>query len=457
MKIFKTKIEKVKEYLIEIGAKDSKHVRGTLYAHLCRVSDILIRWDCDEDTVLAGLCHSVYNTEYFKGNLVNINSNKIREIIGDKADDIVREWRVMDRENINMQSKDVIAMSHILLANEIDHLSIDFISGAMHSAYRRYRYIHKLLNNKAKRELYKIINAHDLDDLSLPAPQVETSILFTGHSGVTIKNDKLCVAIDPWLFPSTKNKPIIDGLHPSQCTIDYMIPESRNSVIDISPDIVLLSHYHTHHSPITEIIEFAKIKPIQIFCPTMNDNELLQVKNKMGDYIYSRITFRFLDKDESIISKGLEIRAFLHQAERGTTHFIYYLRLGDKSLLHVVDANVNYGTASSEFSNWWSRLYVLEVDYLFVGAAGHISRAMINGERYLREHTSLTPIQAAKLAVRLGVRYTGIIGIYNHSVWDDRAEMGLSSGEAESQFYWALSWLAPAIKVLYLRPGDRFK
>ena len=236
-----------------------------------------------------------------------------------------------------------------------------------------------------------------------------------------------------------------------------MIPESRNSVIDISPDIVLLSHYHTHHSPITEIIEFAKIKPIQIFCPTMNDNELLQVKNKMGDYIYSRITFRFLDKDESIISKGLEIRAFLHQAERGTTHFIYYLRLGDKSLLHVVDANVNYGTASSEFSNWWSRLYVLEVDYLFVGAAGHISRAMINGERYLREHTSLTPIQAAKLAVRLGVRYTGIIGIYNHSVWDDRAEMGLSSGEAESQFYWALSWLAPAIKVLYLRPGDRFK
>ena len=457
MKIFKSKLEKVKEYLGEIGAKDMRHVNGSLYDHLCRVSNMLELWDCEEDIVLAGLCHSVYNTEYFKGNLIDINSNDIRDMIGEKADDIVREWRVMDRENINIQAKDVAALSHILLANDIDHLSTYYISGAMHSGYKRYRHVHKLLNNKARIELYKIINAHDLDELSLPTLQVETSILFTGHSGVSIMNDKLCIAIDPWLYASTRAKPIIEGLEPNQYTVDYMLPESRNSARDISPDIILLSHFHTHHAPLTEIIDFAKIKPIKVFCPTMDNGKLSQIKNKVGDYIYNRITFKFMDKDEIIKDKDVEIRSFAHHTEINMTHFMYYVKLGDKSLFHSVDSNANEDSNRTDFSKSWDKIIELNVDYLFIGAAAHNTRGCIDGVRVIREHASVTPVQAAKLASNMGVRYAGVIGMHNQSVWDQRAEYGLSTIEAESQFYWALSWLAPAIKVLLLRPGDRFK
>ena len=473
MNFFKSKIEKIKEYLIEIGARDLQHANGSLYDHLYRVSKMLESWDCEEDVVLAGLCHSVYNTEYFKGNLVDINSNKIREIIGDKADDMVRKWRVMDRENIKPNTEISVNLAHVLLANDIDHLSTYYISGAMHSTYRRYRYIHNLLNNKAKIELYKIINADDFDLMVKKDNEISdknilenveagrSEIIFTGHSGVAIKNDKLCIAIDPWLYASTRTKPVIEGLEPSQYTVDYMLPESRNSAKDISPDIVLLSHFHTHHAPLTEIIDFAKIKPIKIFCPTMDENKLSQIRKKVGDYIYNRITFKFMNKDENIneIINGqkVEIKSFMHQAEINIIHFMYYIKLGDKSLFHTVDSNVNEDINRTDFSESWDRMKGLDIDYLFIGAAGHTIRSSNNGVRRLIEHASITPVQAAKLASNMGVCYAGVIGMHNQSVWDQRAEYGLSTAEAESQFYWALSWLAPAIKVLHLRPGDRFK
>lgn len=458
MQIFKTKIEKTKDMLKQSTARQVRHVHGSLYDHLCRVSDILITWGCDEDTVLAGLCHSVYSTEYFKTEMIDINSDKVKNIIGEKADKIVREFKIMNRWSMSETSSPLI---HIALANDLDHVDQRslYVKGDFIHEFNKYANVYKSLKDKAKAELFKIISEAELNNLSRSVTTTTTDILFTGHAGVCIRNDKLSIAIDPWLYASTRAIPMIEGLHPDQHTVDYMLPESRNVPSDIAPDIVCISHFHTHHSPLKEIIEFLKIKPIKIICPTMNDEALSQIKKKIGDYMYSRITFKFLDKDiiinEKVNGEEIEIRTFIHHAESGSQpHFMYYIKLGDKSLFHTVDSTANKSASQIDFDPQWDRLKGFDIDYLFVGGVGHAIRFVLNGVRHIRDCASLTPVQAAYLAVRLGARHAGLIGMYNHSVWDDRAEMGLATGEAEMRFHWALSWLAPGIKVLYLRPGD---
>ncbi len=457
MQIFKTKIEKVKDLLEKSGAKNIKHAHGSLYDHLCRVSDMLVYWDCEEDTALAGLCHSVYNTTYFKGDLIDLKSDKVKNIIGEIADNLVRDFATLNRLEMSDVSPHLI---HIALANDLDHVDHRslYIKGEFIHEFSKYANCYKSLNYKAKVELFKIISKVELNTLSRQAVSTETEILFTGHAGVCIKNYKLSVAIDPWLYASTRAQPIVEGLQPSQYTVDYMLPESRNVPSDIAPDIVCLSHFHTHHSPLKELVEFVKIKPIKIICPTLREDELLQIKKKIGDYMYGRITFKFLDRDtvlnEKVNGEELEIKAFIHRSE-SMSHFMYYIKLGDKSLLHVVDSNASKSRDKISFDSEWDRLDGLDIDYLFVGGVGHALRQVINGVRHIRDAATLTPVQAADLAVRLSVKHAGLVGMYNHSVWDDRAEMGLATGEAEMRFHWALSWMAPAIKVLYLRPGDK--
>ena len=84
-------MEKVQDLLIASGAKDIKHVKfGSLYDHLLRVSTILKSWELDDNIQMAGMLHSVYNTEYFKGNLLSIDKEKVlQDIVGGEVNDII--------------------------------------------------------------------------------------------------------------------------------------------------------------------------------------------------------------------------------------------------------------------------------------------------------------------------------------------------------------------------------
>ena len=102
MNIFKNKIEKTLDFVESLGSKNIKHAKGlSLFEHLKRVKDILEKWELDETTLLAGLCHSLYSTEYFKYNLLNTNDrDNLKKEIGEDAERIVYYFSILNRENV---------------------------------------------------------------------------------------------------------------------------------------------------------------------------------------------------------------------------------------------------------------------------------------------------------------------------------------------------------------------
>jgi hypothetical protein len=285
------------------------------------------------------------------------------------------------------------------------------------------------------------------------APKKE-SVVFTGHSGFFVRNDTTCIAFDPWLFDSQREAPLIQGFDPTQFTIDYMIPSSRHNPKDIAPDVICLSHFHTHHAPLKEIIEFLKIKPLQIVCPTLDEIKLHTLKIRLGEYMYNRITFHFISGKGEVIFPGIKILFFQQNKNTTMPHFIYYVTVGKTKVMHVVDAGADQNGDSKKLSSFWNVMHDLSPDFLFVGIADHSVRMIKNGVRVILENTSLSSVQAANLAVLTGAKCVVPIGIYNHSVWDDRYEMGQSVSDAENRLVWALGFLAPSIQVKKALPGD---
>ncbi|MDI9355333.1 MAG: hypothetical protein QM532_04190 [Cyanobium sp. MAG06] len=58
----------------------------------------------------------------------------------------------------------------------------------------------------------------------------------------------------------------------------------------------------------------------------------------------------------------------------------------------------------------------LSPDYLFIGVADHDSKIINNGIRDIEENSTLSSVQAAKLAVIMNSKNVIPSGIYNHSV-----------------------------------------
>lgn len=467
MNLFTSKIEKAKIDIEQLGTKDIKHTRGsTLYHHLVRVQEILLSWGVEEAVQVAALYHSVYSTEYFTKVTLTTNARSdMQSKLGNAAEHIVYLFSILDRDTVifdeknnvitfkNYITKELVtcdystgvALVHIMLANDIDHISIVGI-GSQISIFNKYRNLHALLTAQAKHELDKIIP----QDLNLK--DSATFIRFIAHSGVQIADKTISVVVDPWLYDSKRDSPIIEGLDPTQRTIDYLIPEPKNTAQELAPDIICLSHFHTHHSPLKEIIEFAKIKDITVICPPLDKNKLHLLQAKIGDYIFGKITFKFVENDQEITIKNVTIQAMVHKVDM--VHLLFTIKLNTKSITHIVDASAGNDFSSLSFSQHWDKLYGTRPDFLFIGAAGHLLKKIEHGERMIEEASTLTPIQAAQLASKIMPREVGIIGIYNHSVWDDRYEMAFGTQEAESQFYWGLSYLAPSIKIRKLLPGD---
>lgn len=462
MDIFKSKIDRAKDDLTVLGTKQTRHTRGqSLYHHLVRVQEILASWDCSLEVQLAGLYHSLYTTEYFSKHILNPEERDVlQNKIGNLAENIVHLFSKIQRESLSYSTEkniftfknygadetitcsydEGIAILHIMLANDIDRIGVIGV-GLQLEGYKKYTAHRNLLNAKAQRAL----NTLTYPSKDKGQESSKTFIRFIAHSGVQIADDSVSVVIDPWLYDSNRESPIIEGFDPTQRTIDYLLPEPKNTILELAPNIICLSHFHTHHSPYREIIECVKIKTVTIVCPPLTEDKLTTLRQKMGDYMFNRITFNFINTDTTLEIDGVRIDVFPHKKE--VLHLAFHIQFNKKSLIHIVDAS---------YTDNWDRIYDTQPDFLFIGAAGHIEKRVVAGVRTLEEQATLTPTQAAKLTARILPQYAGIIGIYNHSVWDDRYEMGSSVADAEAQFYWGLSYLAPSIKVKKLLPGDTF-
>src|SRR4051812_19251034 len=76
---------------------------------------------------------------------------------------------------------------------------------------------------------------------------------FVGHAGFRIEENGCSLWIDPWLSSSDFENPLIQGILPGTRTIDFQIPEPKFRAESARADLILLSHFHPHHSPQRDI------------------------------------------------------------------------------------------------------------------------------------------------------------------------------------------------------------
>lgn len=460
------KNKKIKDYLLTLGADNISHVKGkTLYDHLLRVGSLLDSWGLEDDVIAAGLCHSLYSTESFKTVILTIDKREIlKKIIGERAEELVYLYCQIKRDSLILREGDYFFESyidnrfvpvtetqasqlvHISIVNQIDHLSL-FNVPSMSSYFGTYLKWSHLLCDKANSYLENIgINQKIENNIN--------SVRFIAHAGIHITSNLARIAIDPWLYPSSRTQPKLQGLDPESFTIDYLIPEPKNIIQDISSDIILLSHFHTHHSPFQEIKELITMNELDIVCPSLSEEKLTLLKENLGESLFKKITFHFLTEDTQLEIRGIRIKCLTHSHKN---HFAYFVQTEQTSVLHIADAAASKDSTSLLFEDFWKKFYGLKPKFLFMSAGGHKLRTINEqGERNILENTTMTPTQAAKLTVNIKAAHAGIIGVHNFSVWDKRLEYSNKYEALESEFYWALSFLAPTVKVHQLRPGDIF-
>ncbi len=87
------------ENLAELDAGEFQHLDGSLIDHLKGTKDILERWGASISLQDAGLYHAAYGTAGFSQRLVSTDQReKVVDIIGGAAEDIVYQYCASDRE-----------------------------------------------------------------------------------------------------------------------------------------------------------------------------------------------------------------------------------------------------------------------------------------------------------------------------------------------------------------------
>ncbi len=280
-------------------------------------------------------------------------------------------------------------------------------------------------------------------------------VTFIAHSGIHVTVGGASVLIDPWFTDSTVDEPIIESIGSSHKTIDFQIPKTLESILDYDPDIILLSHFHTHHAPLRDIVTLCKkaTKEVHVFFPETNNQKIFSVLGALP-----RVRLVAVGEDQQFTVAGITVRGIRHTVEHHRSWFIKGSEglLGKShSVLHIADARMNSDTTMRTFDEIWTKYYSLNPDVMFLGAGANSLRRVANdGEHRIIEATVFTPTEAARLVAKIKPKCVSIIGCYNHSVFAGRTEYVLPQPYIEEGFYWAASWLAPETKCFFLKPGD---
>jgi len=84
--------------LEDLGAAEMRHNSGgALLSHTVGVFNILYNQDESDDICLAGLCHSVYGTQYYKRKATD-DRELVKSVIGEKAERLAWLFCYLNRE-----------------------------------------------------------------------------------------------------------------------------------------------------------------------------------------------------------------------------------------------------------------------------------------------------------------------------------------------------------------------
>ena len=134
---------KAERYLERLGCDALPHLKDqSLLEHLKRVADWLDQQGSDEKTILAGLCHSLYGTEFYtRAPLPHSDRSLLRRLIGDFSEEIVWQFgraksatflatndtlTFTDRvttEPTTLRESSAHSFAEVVVANGYDHLN----------------------------------------------------------------------------------------------------------------------------------------------------------------------------------------------------------------------------------------------------------------------------------------------------------------------------------------------
>ena len=92
--------EKLRDFLLEINAHQLPHKHGSLMDHLLRTYYILKGAGAEGGIALAGGLHSVYGTNAYKNNPLDVTDTRVADKFGPEVDLAVRLFHSIDRPNV---------------------------------------------------------------------------------------------------------------------------------------------------------------------------------------------------------------------------------------------------------------------------------------------------------------------------------------------------------------------
>ena len=93
--------------LQQFGLDLRPHLKSTLLEHLVNVAGMIEEWQEPEEYRLAGLCHSIYGTEFFQPLSVSLSERaKVRAVIGERAERLAYLFSAMSRQSLFQNLRD---------------------------------------------------------------------------------------------------------------------------------------------------------------------------------------------------------------------------------------------------------------------------------------------------------------------------------------------------------------
>lgn len=277
-------------------------------------------------------------------------------------------------------------------------------------------------------------------------------IEFLGHAGFAIDCNEKTILIDPWLTPSDLVNPFVESLIPPHKSIDYLIPEAVRARDELHPDIILISHFHAHHSPRQDIcfwLENAK-KKILLIGPKDRTGQVAVVFKNLKEQ-YPQHEFCSYENDFERHFDQFSIQGLTHPCVH---HFSYFIKsFQGSSFLHIADAKINRRDWDRRLDMLWFKYRKLNPSFLALSAGSGSMRMENENGKFIVENVFMSPVEAAQLTSEIAPQLCAIMGIYNFSVWKNRKEYFYSSSETEEYFSWAVKHINSGANTLALRPG----
>jgi L-ascorbate metabolism protein UlaG (beta-lactamase superfamily) len=279
-------------------------------------------------------------------------------------------------------------------------------------------------------------------------------VQFIAHAGLYVEEADSRLLIDPWFFGSTLEDPILKSVLPGHRTIDFQVPPVRSKIEDFDPQAILLSHFHTHHSPDREIREFAsRGKALQICGSELAPARIEQLLENLGQ-ARSNVEYRSFPASNVMTLGSLRIEGYRHTSPG---HIAWRVVGETGSVIHVADPVINRNAYDRRTDAAWLQFQDLRPDLLFIASGGHSKKILREGIPQIGESRTATPMEAARLAAMIKPKVSSVIGLQNHSIWKNRDEYVWPTWLVEDQFEWALDHLLPEASVVRLRPGLTFE